>query len=589
MGEAVGRWRRPLPTKSSDRATSTVVASPDAAVSEVVGSLLLAAITVTLAVAAGQTMLGAVPEPDPPPVTFAIDLAAGEDGWASGDETLSLAHTGGAALPRGEATIRVTVGSENRVYGGEELGGAFDDGELTIGETWSTNLTVPTATSVDVHVVRSQPSRSVVASAQFTSGSQTCADDTQAPTVAVWSQEPDPLTATTSGRAEVTATVEDDCSGVDVDDAPTLAYRIDDADLTVAENGTLVGQRTWQASIPEPADGWQAHAGGTLTYRWQDLADQAGNTAPSENRSVPIEDESGAGHLTYVTDHTVFSGTLEGFAAAQNASDDGDTALLTENATSPGNTSSEAYATAHSSASGTEDAGDATGSPDDAHARVDAKKEWVAVEGFQTFSGDILGVELAFQATDEGGDAPDDELELSYKVGHRHGDTRQRYAASELGPSTDNETVYLDVTGDRDWAWTDVDDLQVRATYEANGGPDDVVYAVDALWVRVTYEDPSYNMSIRGDIEGLPEGDHALELGYAVSDERHHVQIWNATASQWEQRGSALTSSSLRDWSLDLAPDEVAGNETRFRIVDDGGDSVSRSTVELDYARGRTR
>lgn len=563
----------------------------DSAASEVVGSLIMAAMTVTLSVFFGQSLLGAIPDAGPAPSTIEFDVAAGQDGWDSGDEMVTIRHTGGASLARDDTRIKVTVGSTQHTYEGEGLEGPFEDAKFTIGERWRINLTIPASTHVDVQVLHTDPSAQVVASTMFLSPEPTCEADTTEPDVATWTQEPESLEASLDGPLEVTATVEDDCSSVITDEAPHLTYRFDDAaNYTDAGAADSLGGRTWQGQIPEPADGWDAHAGETLTYRLDPLEDTAGNTGPSQSRSIPVgADKALEGQLTYLTNHTIFSGSMENFAAAQNGTDGGEAAILEEQETSSGASSSEAYATAHSSSSGTEDPGDATGSPDDVHARVDEDDEWVAVEGFQTFSGDIHAVELAFQAQDEGDGAADDEMKISYRVNNRKGKTSETYDASELDAGTDNDTVFLNVTADRDWSWDDVDVLQVRATYDRKGALDDVSYAVDALWVRVNYEDPAYNLSVQGKIEDLPAGDQTLELRYAISEETHHVDVWNFTDESWQQRGSALTSTSMRNWSLALTTDEVSGNNTRFRIVDDGVDPDARSTVDLDYARGRTR
>lgn len=553
----------------------------------------MAGITVGMAVTFGHTMLAQMPsEPGPAPSTFQMDLAPGPGGWSDGDETVRLDHRGGAGLDQNDTVIRISVGTTDHTYQDADLDGGFSDGTLTIGESWSVNLTVPPSTTTTLRVVRDASPSQVVEDLQAESGSLDCSDDQTPPSVSTWSQEPDDIAASTTGSVDVTVTAEDTCSGVNTDTTPHLWYRFDDTDtFTDAGSMTRLSGATWQGSIPEPTDGWDAHAGQTLVYRVDPLEDQANNTGVSENRSDAIEaDGDLGGELTYVTDHVLFSGTLENFTAAQNGTDGGDAATLTENETSPNATTSEAYGTAYSSSTGTESAGSATGSPDGSHALIDDRAEWIGVEGFQTFSGEIVTVEVALEGHYDGttsGSA--DELELAYRVGTQTGETKGVYDPTSLNESTDGPAKYINVTGDRDWTWTDVEDLQVRSSYERNGQLDDLTYAVDALWVRVTYDNPSYNMSIRGDVDSLPSGSHDLELRYAVSDETHHVQVWNFTADAWEQRGRSLSSSSMTDWSLALDADEVEASETRFRIVDDARDADQQSTVDLDYARVRTR
>lgn len=565
----------------------------DRGASEVIGSLLMASITVAMAVTFGHSMVNEIPsEPGPAPSSVEMGLDGGPGGWQDGDEHVHVTHTSGAALARNGTTIRITVGDTVHTYAGADLGGPFADGQLTIGERWQANLSIPASTDVDVQVVRETPSRRVIASSLMESGSLDCSTDSQAPYAASWSQSPSDLDATHSGPLDLTVTAEDACAGVDTATTPHLEYRFSGT-TTFSDDGamTQLSGATWRGSIPEPSDGWDAHGGETLVYRVNPLADHANNTEPSQTRSETIEaDDALGGELTYVTDHLVFSGTVTDFPAAQNASDDGDTAVLEENVTSPDATTSEAYGTAYSSSGGVKDPGDATGSPDDVHASTDDHGEFVGVEGFQTFSGEIQRVEVALQGHHQGTlDGAADELELAYRVGTQPGKTKGLYGPSDLNETTDGPTQYLNVTSDRDWTWSDVDELQVRATYERNGPLDGLTYDIDALWIRLTYDNPAYNMSIRADVEGLPTGSHDLELRYAISDETHHVQVWNFTAGTWATRGSALTATTLTDWSVPLASDEADGGQVRLRIVDDVRDASQQSTVELDHARVRTR
>lgn len=571
---------RPLPRDSW-------LVSPDAAASEVIGSILTAALTIGMAVTLGQFAVDLLPAEKPPaPTSLQAAVNPGEGGWGTGDETLSLSHTGGAPLPQNDTTIRVRQGALEHDFSHENI--SFPEGHLALGDRWNTTLSVPANTTLEVSIMRHTPSTKIIATASPQSGPEDCSQDTHPPSVSTWTRRPAVLAYPFESSLEITATLQDDCSGPDRQTAPHLWYRLlNDSFPVDAGSMENFGGDTWKGEIPEPDDGWPEEE--TLIYYLSPLQDHAGNKAQSQNQTATIEPEPLAeGILTYVTAYHAFSGSVEDFSALQNATN-GDAATLKEESTEPNVTTSEAYGTAHSSSPGTTDPGDATGSPDGNHALLGGNKEWVGIEGFQTFAGDINAVDIAVQGHYEGTPGPEgDALELSYRVGTTRGSTTAIYDTDDIPEGEDGAATYLNVTDDRDWVWSDLAELQVRSAYTQQGSPDDLEYHVNALWLRVAYENPAYNMSIRMDVDDLPSGDHEIELLYAVSDEVHHVEAWNYTATRWDPMSPSLARTTSDTWTAPLHSTQTEDGTALFRLVDEGPDH-RESTVDLEYAGVRTR
>lgn len=564
----------------------------DRAVSTVVGTLLMALLTVTMALALSDFVRESMPEPGSEDRwDFGASLVPGESRWGDGDEQVRVLHRGGPALHAEHTRIRIEVGGDASTYEGASLGSAFDDGTFTIGERWRKNLTVHPGENVAVRIILTEPRSRVISDAQLKAGVGDCDDDKAPPYLEALSQDPSDLDSGHAGAVTVTATLQDACVGVDANATPHLEYRVGNGS-TFQDAGamTKISTTSWRGEIPEPTDGWASHENKTLTYHLDPIEDLANNTGTSENTTDHIQPgQPAAGTLTYATDHVAFSGTVDGFTNLQNASDQGAAANLTENATGTGPVTSEIYGTAHSS-SGATAPGNATGAPDDGHATLPSEKDWIGVTGFNTFQGAIQTVEIAFEGHANGtANGGEDELELAYEISGTPGATTRTYNLTELG-TTDGNPRYVNVTGDRAWTWTDVSNLLVKGTYNKQQAEDAADLHIDALWTRVTYEDPGWNLSVEMNVTSLPSAStHELELRYNTTGEAFHVQVFNASDAAWHERGPALTATNRTNWSIALDDAEVTNGTVDLRLIDDAADASQQDRLSLDYARVRSR
>lgn len=553
----------------------------------------MALLTVSMALVLSDLVSDSVPDPGPGGSwEIGAEIGPGNQAWGDGDEVVRVTHRGGPDLLRSETRIGIDVEGNNTVYEIGSLGGAFDDGALEIGETWTKETEIGPNATVEITVVVTSVQARVVAQAELRSGRQDCGTDGLAPHVESWTQDPADLDGGSVGPATVVATLDDACAGVDTNTTPHLEYRFGTSgSFTDAGEMNLVSGTSWRGEIPEPSAGWDDKVNETLVYRLDPMEDLASNVATSDERTDEIEPASPApSTLTYASNHTVFSGTVENMTNLQDGTDDGQAANLTENETSSGNVTSEVYGTAHSS-SGASSPGNATGAPDGAHAVLPTDRDWVSVSGYNTFQGDIRSVEVALEGHYTGtANGQEDELRLSYEISGTEGATDGRFSLSDLASGSDGPAEYVNVTGDRSWTWGDISNLAVKAEYDKNGAEDDVDFEVDALWTRVVYADPGYNLSVQVNVTDVPDGStHDLELAYDTTGETFHVQVLNATSGNWTTRGDPLGSTSRTTWAVELTPDEVDGGTVETRLVDDGADAVERDTLALDYVRVRTR
>lgn len=151
------RWeaaRRALPAVPARRRPARAATRGEAAVADLIGSVLTIGITVLLMVGAALVVF-AMPGPAH---DVHADLAAGVDpglgSWGTGDESVVLAHRGGQPLPANETQVTLRVhGAAPLVLRGAALGGAFGDGQLTVGERWSRAFVIPAGAAVDVRVL----------------------------------------------------------------------------------------------------------------------------------------------------------------------------------------------------------------------------------------------------------------------------------------------------------------------------------------------------------------------------------------------------------------------------------------------------
>ncbi|MHB8634351.1 MAG: hypothetical protein ACYDBQ_10395 [Thermoplasmatota archaeon] len=108
----------------------------EAALADVLGSMLLVAITVTVTLALGALIL-AFPAPAPTlHVNLVITESPGQGGWGTGDEVIQVTHMGGMALRATTSTIAYAVnGGPPTSFSGSALG--WTAGKLTVSQVWT--------------------------------------------------------------------------------------------------------------------------------------------------------------------------------------------------------------------------------------------------------------------------------------------------------------------------------------------------------------------------------------------------------------------------------------------------------------------
>jgi FlaG/FlaF family flagellin (archaellin) len=117
-----------------------------------------------------------------------------------------------------------------------------------------------------------------------------CPNDVTAPTVAAWQQAPADISIGTTGTVRVTATLADDCAGVDPAAAPVLWYRVaggTPATFTSAGAATSVGSNQWRGTIPDLS--WSTQSNKVLEYYFAGMQDLRGNTGNSVTRQDIID------------------------------------------------------------------------------------------------------------------------------------------------------------------------------------------------------------------------------------------------------------------------------------------------------------
>ncbi|HUR61596.1 MAG TPA: type IV pilin N-terminal domain-containing protein [Candidatus Thermoplasmatota archaeon] len=260
----------------------------DSGVADTVGSILMVAITVVMSVILGGVLLAFKGPVALAHADVAITVDPGSDGaWGTGNEFIRLTHRGGDFLAASDSTMRITVGSTTRTLTGTaQLGSAWTDGFLRIGETWTYVWPVaggiPAGAAVSVGLVKSSGQSQLVSSASLVASAvaatNPCVTDTAMPTVTLWGQSPAIITGFTTGAITITAQLGDNCWGVDPAVVPRLYWRITPT-ASFTDQGTMtnIGPNTWRGTVPSQT--WSSLVGRSLVYHIGPLRDVGGNPA----------------------------------------------------------------------------------------------------------------------------------------------------------------------------------------------------------------------------------------------------------------------------------------------------------------------
>jgi hypothetical protein len=563
----------------------------DDAVSEVVGSILMVAITVLIAVALGFLVFSI----GGPVATTHADLdvrVLNPDGvWNTG-EKVSITHRGGQTLKSGDTTIIIRVGASTTVLTGGSLGSAFSDGKFNIGETWTRTMNIQGGQLVTVDVVMrtSDGTSQVLAGTKLTSGppDPACATDTTPPYISIWTVSPSDVSYATTGAVQVIGLVTDACSAIDSSTTPNLYYRLNDGTNPAYTNEgpmTLVSQDQWQGSIPVPPGGWGTQVNKTLQFYMGPLKDSKGNTGDSVTRSDLIQ--SAAVTYTYVLNANPVAGTVTNLADAQSATDGGLEALVKEKATTAPTT-----VTRHGSSTATGGAtnpSNGRGAPDDVWARLNSNNNNLRVLGFAAGTGTIQSVRIGYEGHyryESSSVSVNDEFKLYYKISGSTGSTSSAFIPNL---STDAQR-FLDITSDRaSWSWTDILNLEIWGEYAKVGAEDSIDFYIDSMWLETTSATTTYSTNVELNITGVPSGNpYTLELLYRTKFDTFRVEVFDPNTATWNTRGSTLTQTVATSWSYQLTVNEYAAGSPRIRIIDQTPAGTSQGEVYFDYVRVRT-
>ncbi|HEX2066697.1 MAG TPA: hypothetical protein VHI93_07790, partial [Candidatus Thermoplasmatota archaeon] len=227
---------------------------------------------------------------------LAVSVTPGRDGaWGTGDEALRIVHRGGDPLDAQATTVQVRVGPAARTLAGDQLGSAWGDGFLRIGEAWSYVWPVPGGIAqgvpVRADVIHAGAASQLLAAASTVAAAvaaDPCAADVSPPRLASWSSTPSPLTARHSGSVQVTAILADDCRGV-FPTAPILSWRL--ASGTVWTDTTAVSGASPAFTYLVSGPAWSSLAGQGVVFRVGPLTDGANTAATSPEQTLPIQSD----------------------------------------------------------------------------------------------------------------------------------------------------------------------------------------------------------------------------------------------------------------------------------------------------------
>lgn len=577
----------------------------EAAVSDIIGSVLLVGMTVAMAVGLGALLFAFDGPADTQYTNLSASLDPGPDGqWNSGNEEIRVAHLGGEPLTEAGTTIQYRVGTTSAAVAGAAL--AFPGDSLTIGERWTRTASFALNDVVQVRVSTADGSGSggqLLANAAVVAGSTTvgniCLGDVQAPVASITKTPPD-LTSASTGPVLVQATLSDNCSGVAAV-APDLRYCIGVScpAPTVAGTGyttlamtrpdPLTQPNLWEATIPAPAPAgsWSVHLGQTLALYLYPLTDSASpaNTAMSPQVTDPITVFT---QYKYAESHNTTLGSAVDFPNL--GADEGAEGSFVEGIASGAAGTTTLNANGVTSSSGWTDPTFATAS--------DGNYAWTAANtpahlqaslaDPSSQPGTITQVVVRAEVNIAG--ANNDGWQLQACLSATNCNTA---SASVVGTQADS-TVSYDVTalrpGGGTWSWADLNNLQVRVTPTKTGARDGT-WNVDNVLASVTYA-PTYGMTAQLGFGTVHAGaTHTLELEYHVAaGSTFNVQVATGCSPTctWATVGSPLTSTSLATFThIFSAAQASAGYAVRI-VTPSASQDTTPSQIYLDYARVAT-
>lgn len=570
---------------------------PDAAVSDVLGSVLLVGITVAMAFGLGLLLLAFDGPADTHHANLAASVDPGPDGlWGTGNEELRVRHLGGEALEARDTTIRYTVGLTSAAASGPSLGSAFADGRLTVGEAWTRQHRVLRDEPVTVQVVAEGGGGGgqLLTGASLVAGRagtpNICVADVQPPFIVPGSvvQAPPDLTTAFSGAVRVRVTLADDCSGVDHQRVPQLLWRVSATPGTGGTGYSAVAMQkpagaaaddgVWEALVP--ARTYSADVGRYLQYYVGNLADL--HVPPNAGESARFSDRVDP-QYKYAESATASPGSVLDLDNLK-VPGEGAEARFAEAVVSGQAGSATLAATAVASGTGWTSAASAIGSDGIYASTADTNPTslQLRIADPAATPGTLTQVVLRAEVNILG--ANNDGWQLQACLGASCTPASPRVTGTQA-----DSLVAYDVTavrpGGGSWTWTDVAALELRVV-PAKQGSRDGTWQVDHAFVDVVYA-PLHGMSVEASFGAVPSGaSRTLELEYRVGgpSDRFDLQVATGCAPTctWTTRAT-LSATAPTPLTYAFTPGEASAG-FRVRFVSSAQDTVA-SQLLLDYLR----
>ncbi len=553
----------------------------EAAVSDVVGSVLLVSITVVTMGAFSAVILNVPAPADPITTRLHVDAIAGPDLlWGSGDEALRVHHLGGDPLDQTNTEFILRNGGAETRYSGDQLG--FSDGKLRIGETWQVTTALVAKAEVEFVAVQTGSSSQVLTHSKLSPQTASCDPDTTAPG-AIFTQDPTDLEPSHgSNPVLITALVVDGCSGVDPAIVPILEHNAGSGDIVM----TSAGGNKWTASVPAPPAGWTALSGQWFQYKAKNLQDLDNNTGESTVQQdfvgTPAQTE------TYPFNFTANTGSVSNFNASKSASDAGAFASVVKAAT-----------------------GSSGKIKLDGDSVISADPKWDSPEKAYTNGGGEAEYDRALEQmihlgmADPGaelGAVTDVEINIKQRVQDVINDgwriaTCINDVCSALSPfqkGTDGKTtIAYNVTnlrpGGGTWTWDDMKDIEIRVIpvvkHDATNEYDnDGKFRLDHVEVVFNYE-PGYDSDVEFQFTGASAGPSIrLEIRADTQGEAYRVSI--KEGASWNSRSTEMKSTDMADWSTTLTIAEWNTGNVEVRI--EALQTAAPTDLEIDFLRVAT-
>jgi hypothetical protein len=555
----------------------------EAAVSDVLGSLLMVGMTVIAAVGLGAMLLAFDGPADQLHADLTMRTDPGTGGWGTADETLQVMHLGGEPVLDHQVTIQYKIGATTRCFGARTgctaLGSAFADHQLTIGETWEspavaggllsdTELEVQIAYVGDVNQLLAA---GTVAGSTVVPNVADCVVDDDAP-VGDFDNAGDLDTTDGTAAFTITLVADDECGAVNTAAPPRLHYRLlrtpplsgvpDD----YTDVGSDLGAMTWvpgvgfQKNIPAPSGlGWANAYGGTLEFYASGLADTNAPTANVADTAIDTEFIQLIGSQNDPPDTiTLVAGQFTAAGPASNLNtDNGANAILQEACVLDQPGTPLFLQTLCGTVAGGVSVTNANNAffNDAARSTHSGSNSYVEVSGFGVpgQTGDITTFTINWKGFRAGGSGPPTlAIEANFGPDYSATSAGWKQVGLTVAPNTGEQVFSVIATsgGSLGGPWTDdqFDNLHVRA--RVNNGATRTV-STDYIQVVVDYPGSATMYDVFGDFQWTGLSGYAaasdirqLSIQYqVVSGESYILEVANDAA------GSSFTTC----WTLNQA------------------------------------